>query len=413
MSIPDFFFNRAGRVRSFWRLLVFVVVYLCVTYPAFLFVQVGLSLVLPRETYELVFGESAWGFVLQSVMLFGTAALAGWGCGRVMEDVPWRALGWAVHRGWGRDLLLGILLGGVGIGVAFAVGRVFGGYRVSFSGATLWPAIVETVAVSGFVFLLGAAAEEMLFRGYPFQTLLRSWPVLAALLPTSVFFALVHLANPNVAPGFTILNTALAGAWLAVAYWRTRSLWFPTGLHWGWNWAQGAFLGSPVSGITSLAPDPLLRFADDGPAWLGGGAYGIEGGAACTVALLLSTLFVWRTRFVTPTAELREYTDGEIPNPDAQGPPSVVPKPDARTRVHLVYLRPDGLLLTKKSYAGWREIQDEHEDYMTSLGPFDEDELIEFLTNEYGEDDRRWGFTREEVRAFMKSDGMTVRKGSS
>jgi hypothetical protein len=164
-----------------------------------------------------------------------------------------------------------------------------------------------------------------------------------------------------------------------------------------------------VSGITSLAPDPLLRFADEGPAWLGGGAYGVEGGAAGTVALLLSTLFVWRTRLLTPTPELREYTDGEIPNPDAQGPPSVVPAPDARPRVHLVYLRPDGLLLTKKPSADWREIQDEHPDYMTSLGPFDEDELVEFLTHEYGPDDARWAFTREQIRDFMSSDATVLK----
>ncbi len=50
-----------------------------------------------------------------------------------------------------------------------------------------------------------------------------------------------------------------------VAYWRTRSLWFPLGLHFGWNWVQGAMLGSPVSGITRITPDPLMRFADAGP----------------------------------------------------------------------------------------------------------------------------------------------------
>jgi hypothetical protein len=36
-----------------------------------------------------------------------------------------------------------------------------------------------------------------------------------------------------------------------------------------------------------------------GPDWLTGGAYGIEGGAACTVALIISTIVVWRTKFVS------------------------------------------------------------------------------------------------------------------
>ncbi len=333
MTIPDLFFNRAGRLRSFWRLAAFALVYTFVVSAAFLLVQFGLAFVLRPEAYRWLLAGSVWAFVIQSVMLFTTAALVGWGCGRVVEDLPWRSLGWALHRGWARDLWMGLLVGGVAVAGAFAVGYVSGGYRLSLnapqgpaSGAH-WLLVARTLAASGVVFLLGAAAEEMLFRGYPFQTVLRSWPVWVALVPTSVPFALVHLNNPNVVPGFTAANTALAGAWLAVAYWRTRSLWFPLGLHWGWNWAQGAVLGSPVSGITELTPDPLLRFADAGPAWLGGGPYGIEGGAACTLALILSILFTWRTRLVSATPELRHYTDEENPNPDAAGFLSVAPRP--------------------------------------------------------------------------------------
>jgi hypothetical protein len=124
-----------------------------------------------------------------------------------------------------------------------------------------------------------------------------------------------------------------------VAYWRTRSLWFPFGLHWGWNWAMGALLGSPISGITTLAPNPLLRFSSNGPEWIGGGAYGVEGGVACTVALLLSTVYVWRTRLLSATEELRQFTDGENPNLSAAPlstylaapptPPADAPRGDA------------------------------------------------------------------------------------
>jgi membrane protease YdiL (CAAX protease family) len=242
----------------------------------------------------------------------------------VLEDLPWRSLGWAPHKGWLRDTLFGLLLGGAAICVAALVGVTAGGYSFGFAlpGSAGPSAMARTAVVSGVIFLLGAAAEEMLFRGYPLQTMMRSWPLWAALVPVSVPFALVHLANPNVVPGFTFANTVLAGVWLGVAYWRTRSLWFPLGLHTGWNWVQGAVLGSPVSGITKITPDPLLRFADSGPSWLGGGPYGIEGGAACTVALVLSTLFIWRTSLLKATPELRQYTDGENPN---TGAPRVTP----------------------------------------------------------------------------------------
>jgi hypothetical protein len=76
-------------------------------------------------------------------------------------------------------------------------------------------------------------------------------------------------------------------------------LWLPLGLHWSWNWAQASLLGLPVSGINRLAPAPLLRAVNSGPEWLTGGAYGIEGGAACTIALLISTLIIWRTKLIS------------------------------------------------------------------------------------------------------------------
>ena len=66
------------------------------------------------------------------------------------------------------------------------------------------------------------------------------------------------------------------------------------------------------------------------------------------------------------------------------------------------------MLLSKKHYADWREIQDEYAAYMTSLGPFTEEELAEFLAVEHGQDDARWGVTREEVRVFMESDATVL-----
>ena len=315
MEIPDIFFNHAGRLRSIWRLAVFAVVYLIALFALLLAVNFGLAFALSPEAHDRLLVESNWAFVIQSFIYFIPAALAGWACGYALEDLPWRALGWALHAGWARDVLKGLLVGAASLALAAAVGAGIGGIRFSLPAQFHVVGAARTLATSCVIFILGAAAEEMSFRGYPLQTAMRSWPFLIALLPVSVFFAAVHLANPNVAPGFTFANTLLAGALLAVAYWRTRSLWFPFGLHWGWNWMQGAVLGSPVSGITQITPDPLLRFNDTGPAWVGGGAYGIEGGAACTLALLLAILFVWRTRLVSATGEMRRYTDGENPNP--------------------------------------------------------------------------------------------------
>jgi len=40
--------------------------------------------------------------------------------------------------------------------------------------------------------------------------------------------------------------------------------------------------------------------------------------------------------------------------------------------------------------------------------PFSVDELVEFLSEEYGSDDAKWGFSREEIQGFMKSDATVL-----
>jgi membrane protease YdiL (CAAX protease family) len=240
---------------------------------------------------------SNWGFVTGHGALLISAGLAGWACGALLEELPLRALGCLPHRGWLKNLGIGSVLGIASLLLAGLLATVTRGIHFSFDRAGP-QSIAATVATSALVFVFAAAAEEMFFRGYPLQTLTRAQLAWLGVLLTSVPFAAVHLKNPNVVPGFTFLNTALAGLWLAVAYLRTRSLWFPLGLHWSWNWAQASLLGLPVSGI-NLAPAPLLRAVDSGPEWLTGGAYGIEGGAACTVALLVSTLIIWRTKLIS------------------------------------------------------------------------------------------------------------------
>jgi membrane protease YdiL (CAAX protease family) len=327
MEFPDIFINEAGRLRSGWRFFIFVAAYLLILMLLGGAFTLALSLALGPAA--LAFEQSSLSFVAQAVLLFTSAALAGWGCNRFLEELPWRALGWALHPGWLRDWLAGTLVGALSLLLAAGIATAAGGLRFAFVAGDMLPAASRTLFGSALIFICAAAAEEVMFRGYPLQTMTRARLAWAGLILTSVPFALVHLFNPHVAPGFTFLNTALAGVWLGVAYLRTRSLWFPLGVHWSWNWSMGAILGLPVSGIEKITPAPLFRSVDIGPAWLTGGAYGIEGGLACTLALAVSTLFIWRTRLVRATPEMKRLTDEENPkNKEVQGPESRVQSPE-------------------------------------------------------------------------------------
>lgn len=247
------------------------------------------------------------------VIYLGAALLAGWICNCWLEGLPWRALGLGFHSGWFRDLLVGSVFGGGTLVLAALVAFVAGGLSFAFAGGALVASTVQSLCSTACLFIIAALFEEALFRGYPFQTLSRAGLVWLAILLTSVLFGIIHWQNPD-ATVFSSANTALAGVWLGVAYLRTRSLWFPLGVHWAWNWVQGSIIGSPVSGMV-FSHHPVLQMSAKGPVWLTGGSYGLEGGCACTIALVLSILLIWRTKVVCATPEMKKLTSEENPLP--------------------------------------------------------------------------------------------------
>jgi membrane protease YdiL (CAAX protease family) len=314
VTIRTIFINDAGRLRSGWRLLSFIILlYLS------LLVLGGVVWAAYALLIDLAPSFRSRSFI-QELIFRGITLIAALGvgylCGRWLEGLPWRALGASLHKGWLRHLLIGSLVGILTLAFATVVATVAGGLSFSVSGSeTLW-LVARTLFGSAVIFIIAAFAEEALFRGYPVQTLTRAQLAWLAILINFVFFAAAHLNNPNWVP-LGAFNTGLAGIWLTVAYLRSRSLWFPLGVHWAWNWSLGSVFGLPVSGL-NLSSHPLLRGSDLGPAWLTGGGYGIEGGIACTVALTLSTIFIWRTRLVAPDEELVELTSRENPKEKEQ-----------------------------------------------------------------------------------------------
>jgi membrane protease YdiL (CAAX protease family) len=304
------FFNDFNRLRSGWRVLLFILACLAIYYP--------LSVVL-WIVYVAVRESGPWARTLYFVpdLIYRCILLicglgAGYVCARFVEGLPWRSLGLTLHLGWLRDLLIGCAIGFVSLAVAVGIAVAAGGLRFSFTDSSTILPLAKSLIGSLFVLFVAALAEEAIFRGYPLQTLARAKLAWLGVTLTLALFGYVHLQNPNATPVATFTNTSLAGLMLAVAYLRTRSLWFPLGIHWAWNWALGWFFGLPVSGM-SLFSHPLLNASDAGPAWVTGGSYGIEGGLACTISMAIFTLYIWRTRLVSATPELRQLTSEENP----------------------------------------------------------------------------------------------------
>ncbi len=265
-----------GRVRLGWRLVIFLVVGFVILSVVILSLPAGL------------FGSGLSMLV---------AALAAGALTLRMDGRGPGALGFHLSRSVPREALIGLALGlGLSVLVTAAMAAV-GVVRWSAEAGTplgwlqsaLWAAAILAVP---------AAAEEALFRGYPFQAMTEAWSPLAALGLTAAFFGMAHLANDN-ATALGAANTAAAGVFLGVVYLRTGSLWWASGAHLGWNWGLGFLADLPVSGL-ELIDAPMVAARVQGPAWLSGGGFGPEGSLLATVGFLGAAAAFWWGPWLRP-----------------------------------------------------------------------------------------------------------------
>lgn len=304
--MEQIFFNSYGRLRSGWRFLIFMVLFL---FFGALLTSATLAL-LPRLGYDHKASGITYLLVNSAISLI-LSLVVGWFCGRFIEGLPYRALGAGLSKYWLKNLLLGSAIGTGTVVAAIVIAVVGGGLSLSFNADTS-AAIIKTLVFSFIVFGIAAAFEEAFFRGYILQTFSRAGLAWPAIVLTSLAFAAVHFDNPS-ANWISTVNTAIAGIWFGVAYLKTRDLWFAFGLHFMWNWVQGSIFGVEVSGLKDIMKAPLLKETDSGPGWLTGGDYGIEASIACTVALVASTLLIHFAPFLKVSDEMKELTEHEIP----------------------------------------------------------------------------------------------------
>jgi len=274
-------FDRHGDIRGGWRVAAFM----CLV----LFFVTGA--VFPLRAAGI---ESP---VTEQLLLLAAALAATWTLTRFVNRKPLRAVGLWIHDGTLRELGAGCLLGFLMMAGIYAV-EVALGY-VTPSSAGLGPAGALGVAGLSLVwFSAGAIAEELLFRGYAFQTLIQTVTFLPATLLMAIVFAMAHLQNPHVT-ALSLCNVVLSGMLFSFAYMKTRSLWLPFGVHFAWNFSQTALFGLPTSGML-VTGRALVSATQSGPVWVGGGEFGPEGGVLATIALITCLWYVLKAGFLKP-----------------------------------------------------------------------------------------------------------------
>jgi len=158
----------------------------------------------------------------------------------------------------------------------------------------LVPAANYQPSIGNFLFVVallagGALGEELMVHGYAFQILLRALGAWGTILPVGVFFALLHGSNPASSRLSTSI-TAGFGIIFGFAYLRSRDLWLPIGLHFGWNFTLPLF-GVNISGLRIRVTGYELAWTA-GPLW-SGGEYGPEASILSLAVLFVLFAYVW------------------------------------------------------------------------------------------------------------------------
>lgn len=186
-----------------------------------------------------------------------------------------------------KNIGIGLLVGGVLISTCFLVVVGISDGQIEFVGFSLQASLFLLL-----LFILISVFEELLSRGYLLPYLQKHYGTVWAIGLSSLIFTALHLANDHLSVT-GLLSIFLAGVLLAQLRLVYQNLWVPIGVHFIWNYLQGAVYGFSVSGHHT---ESIFVPNFEAPSLINGGMFGIEG-SVVTVVILLIAIIAFRRSF--------------------------------------------------------------------------------------------------------------------
>lgn len=269
------------RLRAGWRLLLQTLLMLVFS------AGLGIGLVLLPALFEIV-GN---GMLLSQIAELIALTLSIYIARRFLDRRSFGNLGLNLDARARQDVLVGIGIAGLMMGVIFALESAFGWLTLEGFAWDAMPgsAVARNALTILLVFILVGWNEELLSRGYHLQTLASGINLTWGIIISSAVFGVLHLGNPN-ATWLSAAGIFLAGAFLAYGYVRSGQLWLSIGLHIGWNYFEGVVFGFPVSGLNTFS---LTHITVDGPVLFTGGAFGPEAGLIVLPGLIFGATLIY------------------------------------------------------------------------------------------------------------------------
>jgi CAAX protease family protein len=235
----------------------------------------------PRFTNEI---ESILQPILLNVTVCAFFYLGLWVWLRLSSKRPFWTLGFERKHAL-RRTVCGIVIAGLMIAATAGLSIMPG---VSFA-----PGLVQTMGLTAFAirflslcsYFVQGPGEEMLFRGWLMPVIGARHGTLIGVVVSSLFFSLAHAGSRGITwLGF--LNLFLFGVFASVYALAEGGIWGIGAWHAFWNWTRGDLLGFATDG--SPHTGLLNSIIATGPDIISGGAFGLEGGLACTTVFLIA-----------------------------------------------------------------------------------------------------------------------------
>ena len=277
-GVRKIFFNSRG-LRSGWRLLIFIGIFVCLEFLADWIVANILHLQ-QRPPLDPV------GAISDELRSLAQVLIATWIMARI-ERRHFLDYGIPVQNALGRDFWVGLAWGLASTSVLVGLIATFGGYHIlglAIHGGAIWYFSFLWITAS----LLIGFSEEFQFRAYLLTTLadgIGFWP--AAVLLSTGFGALHYFLKPH-ERWEDFASTGLLALFTCLTLRRTGTLAFAIGFHAAFDFAN-VFVWSGQNG-GEYAVGRLLQTRWQGPQWLTGGLLGPE--ASWMVFVVIALMFV-------------------------------------------------------------------------------------------------------------------------
>ena len=296
MDVFSVFVNSSYQIRAGWRFVAYWALLIGLFVGSSMLTAVIAFWIYPAMLTAPQ-GDPAF-LIANSIVLFLPSVGALLFMVRFADQTSVAAFGAVIHDHCLKDFGIGIAIASGMLGLTLAGSFLLGEVQIAWSGSLHdIPGILLTLAALA----VSAVSEELVFRGYPLQILMKGLGPWGSMILISSLFGLIHARNPG-ATALSVLGTIVAGMALAVAYSKTRSIWLPYGIHLGWNVGLSIVLGYPMSGIQTLS---ILTTHVSGSQTILGGGYGPEAGLLGMVIFAVTAAVVYCMRMLKVSPQIR------------------------------------------------------------------------------------------------------------